>query len=382
MRQRIFISIIAFTFLCNIVFANALRTIKVAVLDNFHFQPFITTQYGEHYLQGIALAATDFRRYGYTLSYRVFSYDRSHPLAILKAVKEVNTWHPDLILGPRNSNMFFLISSQFKKVLVLSGFATADALSALPKNYYSLVFPDKILSCLMYHYISTHYPKQNVYAIVENNCKNCVNFANEFARYYNSAHSDPMVIKTYISTDMASINLHQLLSDYHGGLILLPNTAYSSALLMVKITNYLQQSVVFLGGDDWGMWQDTEVGKLKADKPYYGLHFTPLTLAAEKDEKLARFKKAYWNFYREIPDNPAAFLSYNALESVLAALRQFPNNHPSSSMAANILASYQRARHAYPNWYRLDTYSVFKLDTNKEALLAFIPALDQCDASR
>ena len=49
---------------------------------------------------------------------KTFDYDRTHPLAILQSVKEVKAWDPDVILGPRNSNMFLLTRGVFKNVLV------------------------------------------------------------------------------------------------------------------------------------------------------------------------------------------------------------------------------------------------------------------------
>lgn len=90
--------------------------IKFAILDNFHFQPYITNKFGERYINGIKLANFDLKDTGYVIKYKTFDYDRTHPLAILKSIKEVKAWHPDIVLGPRNSNMFLLTRGAFKNM--------------------------------------------------------------------------------------------------------------------------------------------------------------------------------------------------------------------------------------------------------------------------
>jgi hypothetical protein len=119
-----------------------LTTIKVAILDNFHFQAYITNKFGQRYINGVKLASFNLRKSGYSIKYKTFNYDRTHPLAIFKSINKVKAWHPDVILGPRNSNMFLLTRGAFKRVLVLSAFATSDDVQSMPKNYYSLMIAE------------------------------------------------------------------------------------------------------------------------------------------------------------------------------------------------------------------------------------------------
>lgn len=77
-------------------------------------------------MNGIKLVNQLIEKDGHTLEYKVFSYSRKNPFAILSSVKAVKNWSPDVILEPRNSNMFLLIQDAFKNILVLSPFATSD----------------------------------------------------------------------------------------------------------------------------------------------------------------------------------------------------------------------------------------------------------------
>ncbi len=350
-----------------------LTVIKVAILDNFHFQPYITDEFGARYVDGINLANNDLKKMGYEIKYKVFDYDRTHPLAILSAVKKVHAWHPDVVLGPRNSNLFLLIRNEFKHVLVLSTFATSVDIKSLPNNYYSLMLPDEYMARVMYDYVKTQYPNKKVHAIVESDCKNCVDIAKVFADSYNKNNNN-LIVKHYLQASLKKSDVKQLMEGYRkGDIVFLPNTAYTTAKLMLNITNYVNQEVVFLGGDGWGAWDNTEVGKLKANQPYYGLHFTPASLEFSHDPMVQRFKKAYARTYKKTRSQYAAFLSFNAVHSIVAALQKYGGKHQEGDIREKILKSYQKALQADSNWFRPKRYVVYRVSHHGQTFLSSVP---------
>lgn len=341
-----------------------LKVIRVAILDNFHFQPYITNNFGKNYIAGIKLANHLIKKDGYSVVYKVFSYNREKPLAILSSIESVKKWNPDVILGPRNSNLFLLIQNSFKDILVLSPFATSDKIKDMPRNYYSLMYPDKYLAKVIDDYIYRNYPSKGIFSIIEADCKNCVDIGNDFLDILEVRHTGKKIIKKqYVQSNLDQIDINELMDGYQKkSLIFLPNTAYSSAILMAKITNYLDQPLIFVGGDDWGLWDNTEVGKLRANKPYYGLHFTSSSIDINDEPFITKFKKDFYNYYKKHPTENAALLGYTAIFSIVTALEKY-NKHPNElNTKEQVLQSFLTALKENPNWFRPNKYAVYKIN--------------------
>lgn len=349
------------------------KSIKVAILDNFHFQPYITNDFGENFLNGVKLAKSLMSKKGYTLEYKIFDYDRENPLDIFASIKKLKAWNPDVIIAPRNSNMFLITKDSFEDILVISPFATSDLVSRMPENYYSLAFPDKYMASTINKYLEEEFPKKTVYALIESNCKNCMDLGKDFSEVYNKNHPDSrLLINTFVQDDVEIAEVKQLLKGYRDGqLIFLPDTAYSSAVLMARITNYLGKQTVFIGGDDWGSWENTEVGKLHANFPYYGLRFTPASLDIDS-QNIAQFKLLYRNFYHCDPKGDAALLGFNTIISIVMALERYAADFSSEAISFQILKSYQAALKENPNWFRLEKYAVYKVQPEKEEYIGSV----------
>ena len=322
-----------------------------------------------YWILGVKSAAAEFGQNGYQLVYKVFRYHRNNPLEVFDSTAKIKKWQPDLVIGPRNSNMFLLIQHQFTHTLVLSSFSTSNAVEKMPSNYYSLMFPDQYMAKAMYRYVAKNYPDKKVYAIVKADCKNCMDISNNFAYYYNSTHTLPMIRKFYAGEKIDQSDIARLMADYQkGDIIFLPNTAYTSALLMAQITNYIKHKVLFLGGDDWGAWKDTETGKIKAKYAYEALHFTPVSINFRQSEYYTcSMQKA------TVSSNVYYTLAYNTLSSVLQALGRFNSNTQEMSLRARILYSYQSAIKTCNHWYRPKRYFIYKIAHEKETFLTSIP---------
>lgn len=350
------------------------KVIRVAILDNFHFQPYITNNFEKNYITGIRLANHLIKNDGYSVVYKVFGYSREKPLAILSSVELVKKWNPDVILGPRNSNLFLLIQNSFKDILVLSPFATSDKIQDMPKNYYSLMYPDKYLAKVIDNYIYRNYPSKDIFSIIEADCKNCVDIGNDFLDIWETRRKGKKIIKKqYVQSNLDQIDINELMDGYQKeSLILLPNTAYSSAILMAKITNYLDQPLIFVGGDDWGLWDNTEVGKLRANKPYYGLHFTSSSIDINDDPFITKFKNDFYNYYKKNPTENAALLGYTAIFAIVTALEKY-NKYPSElNTKEEVLQSFLTALKETPNWFRPNKYAVYKINNFTSKYIASV----------
>lgn len=310
-------------FSSNEALSENLKEIKLAIMDNFHSQKNPNEQYGKYYKDGIGIAKYRFKKSGYKLIIKYFSYGVK-PLAVLKIIPRVKKWNPDFIIGPRNSNVFLFLESSFKETLVLSPSATSNSVSNMPKNFYSLAYEDEIFAKKIVDYLKTNYPKKEMFGIVKADCKNCIDISDDFKRYYDRNHNNaPVKYAYFYKLNDQTINVQKILTEYKNGqIIFLPNDAYTSSILMPSIVNYLNKSVLFIGGDDWGSWNDTQVGKIHADYPYSGIRFTPWSLDI-KTRKIEHFNNYYFKIFKKLPEDVVNYMSYNSLMSVLCAIDKY-----------------------------------------------------------
>jgi hypothetical protein len=337
-------------------------------LDNFNFQPNVTNQYENYYLAGLQSAIFAAQKKGYHIEYKIFKYSRE-PLAILNQVPEVIAWHPDAIIGPRNSNVFLTIQNSFKDILVLSPHASSDEVEKMPKNYYSLSFPDKIMAKAILLFLNKHYSDHGIYAIVEADCKNCVDISHEVHLAFKKSNPNKRYVeKLFLQNSVKEVNLESLLKDYQADdIIFLPNTSYVSAILMVRITNYINKPLFFMGGDDWGSFQHSVIGTLKSSSPYFGVRVSSWSLYAHY-KYWNEFIKNYRALFHMDPINTESTLGYATLSSIIDALNQF-GNPKIKNIRTRILSSYQKALKKDPNWYRDNEYQFFQNVNNKDFLI-------------
>jgi ABC-type branched-subunit amino acid transport system substrate-binding protein len=347
---------------------NSEKIIRIAILDNFHFQPNITNEYDIYYSEGAEVAKFVAKKKGFKIEYKIFKFARE-PLAILDIIPQVNSWNPDVIIGPRNSNMFITIKNSFKNILVLSPFASSSEIEKMPKNYYSLTLPDRYISDAISRYMDKHYAKNGIFSIVEADCKNCVDISHELGKIYKNNNTKKRFVENYyLQGSVKDLDIQKILKNYDStDIIFLPNTSYSSAVLMVRITNYLKRPMVFIGADDWGSIRNSVVGKLKADFPYYGIRVTPWSLKS-KSSLMNDFEKNYEEIYHTKPADAVSLLAYTTIISIVNAINKFPEPNI-KNIKESILSSYMRALKSNKNWYRPSQFEFYKIDENSDVLI-------------
>ena len=142
------------------------QSIRVAVLDNLKFEKLSTDKYANDYMDGLLTAVDAAKKNGYAVEIQTFFYDKE-PLAILKKVPDVKAWNPDIIIGPRSSSLFLMLKNQFADVLVLSPFATATEVAALPDNFYSMTLPNEYFTQAVVNIVRDRFPSSAVTPIGE-----------------------------------------------------------------------------------------------------------------------------------------------------------------------------------------------------------------------
>lgn len=347
-------------------YANA--EIRVAILDNFHYQKYVTTNYKSYYQKGLDLFANQAQENGYGINYKIFQYDQS-PLSIIDKINEVKAWKADVILGPRDSNKFLLLSDKIDNTLTISPFATSISINKMPDNFHSLTLLDNYSALAMYRFITSALPNKNIYVITEANCKSCIDVSDELIKLWEKHKGTQVNQKFYIEDHIPDAKT--LLKDYHkGDIIVLPNMAHSSAVLMATITNELDSPITFIGGDGWGAWNDTEAGKLKSNKLYTAFHIVPWGLYG-CNTKLLEFTKLYKEYFQEAPVDKLSYLSYSSLNSIIVAYRKFGSRF-NGSIKEKILSSYRYALSQDPYFFKPTNYLVYRIENSTNSLDATV----------
>lgn len=369
-KNKIIAVVLFFVFIAKLSYADP--EIRIAILDNFRYQKYVTTNYKTYYTKGLNLAAKEAKKNGYLIKYQIFQYDQT-PLSIFDALIKAQEWNPDIIIGPRDSNQFLLLSSRIDDVLTLSPFATSTKILSMPSNFYSLTLPDSYTATAMFEFISKYFPNKNIFVITEANCKSCTDVSDQIISIWKKEKNSTPNQTFYVQDNIPDPEV--LLKNFtRGDIIILPNMAHSSAVLMATLTNYLNTETIFVGGDAWGAWNDTEVGKLKSKKPYTAFHIVPWSLES-CDLDLLAFKKLYIDYYHEDPLDKLSFISFSTINSIVSAYKIYGNQF-SGSMREKLLASYQLALEEQPLFHKPVNYLIYKMENYTNQLIASINISD------
>lgn len=355
------------------LFGNSIadaRSLRVAILDNFHYQKFVTSRYKEFYMKGIELAVHDARKQGIDVEYKIFQYepDAKERLSIRKQIPLVKKWSPDVIIGPRDSNNFLLLSSVLKNTLVVSPFATSSAVASMPDNFYSMTLPVKYSAQIMFDLVRKQYRERSALVIADIECKSCDDVSHQFVKIWRQGSHQPISLRHILSDDASTTPILSLLKGYEkNSVILLPNNAHETSVLMLRISHVIPDAI-FIGGDGWGSWKDTEVGHYSTDKDYVAYHVEPWNIEICTD-RIKNFSESYFNFYRQLPSDKLAYLSYEALMSITTAVKQNLGKDDNVS-PQSILSAYKEALKKNPNWFRSKSYVVERIYKGKNLVFA------------
>lgn len=368
MRKKVKLNIIHLIFFAIILYVTNIysqpndfkKPLKLAVIDGLaNIKEFYASeQYKQSYLGGISIGIDEARKMGILIEPNFIFY-HAKKLDIFRILPDVIKYDPDFIIGPRWSDQFLLLNGNFQKKLVISPFATADEVYEMPKNFYTLGVPNKILANYFYSFIQENF-KKKPFIIVQADCKNCVSISEKL----NIMYGNEVATSYFLEKSAENTSLDKLLKGYLPNTpIILLCTGYSAGIMMARIPDMLKQNnTVFIGGDDWGSWKAWDTGKVKSHYSYLGYHITPWSLDSE-DKDVINFKKSFIKKYHFEPDN-IAFVTYSTVISVAKALVQYPSEENNSDKM--ILNSYQSALNNNKNWFRPNKFSIYKVTEKGE----------------
>lgn len=358
--------ILLLLFIVGFFAQNALaktQKVRIAIFDTLVWEKLATEKYEQNYKKGLDLAASELSTKGYSLEFKYFEYDKK-PLAIIKEVKKVKAWDPHFIVGPRFSSLFLLLEKHFDNTLVISPLATANGVSKMPKNFWSVSPPNKDSVSALAIVANRYFPKKPVHPIIEVDCKYCVDFGRQFA----AAAKEMAVPLTpsgskYLGDTAEKVDISKLIPKKNENVIyLLPNRSFTSGTLMGRISNHLKRhDIVFLGADGWGDWSAGYTGKYKTIYKYQGFRVTPWSLD-KNDEETIEFHKKYESKFSEKATGNISMISY---KTILAVFDSLPNANAKVSSQL-ILGSFQKATKRNPNYGRPSSFGVYELDQNGE----------------
>lgn len=343
--------------------AYAKEAIKIAIIDNFKYQKYVTTKYKEYYLNGLTVALTQAKSDDVLTSYKIFQYDQD-PLSIIKVIPDVIKWNPDVIIGPRDSNKFLMLSPYIKGILTVSPFATSLAVSEMPKNFFSLTLPDSYEARAIYDFINWKFPKKDVIVLTEADCKSCSDVSEQFVKIWIKNKNSRPYQQYYLSQQAAGLKIPDVIKHNNGKkIIIMPNNAHDSAILMARISQFSNQETIFIGGDGWGSWEDTEVGKLGNLANYSAYHIVPWGLESCADD-IKKFKVVYEREFKKQPQNKLSYIVYKTVMSIVSSYVQYGIKLEGITRI-NLLRGYQLAITKNKYWHKPLNYLVYKIHSNQ-----------------
>jgi hypothetical protein len=249
--------------------------------------------------------------------------------------------------------------------LVISISATDKEITTLPSNFYSIGLPDTSAVNTLIYFIQEHYPKVNIFITVAAESKESADFSQLLVdKYQEKFPAKTAIQRRFLTEDMSQIDMKEFLKGYHEGDVIVVMAAgeYSAIDLMNKISSYLNpyKPVFITSADNWGDERTPQiiVGNYDA--------FRIDTLSLQSDVKSYDiFRKNYKKIHGYYPKDKIAFITYQAVMSIVKAIKQFPVTHASSTRQS-ILLSYEKARQYDPDWFRAKEYIVYKIEPHRE----------------
>jgi hypothetical protein len=366
---------------CNIGFAQPENKIlKVAVLDspNMPRKLSLWKRYKQAYLAGIETAVLAAKEQGITLEYKTFFYGEK-PLDILKKIKLVQAWHPDVILGPHYSNQLFLLKDYFSDTLVLSSYASDSSIKELPNNFYSIFPSDNDLMEVIMNFIQQRFGQKNILMLVQADCKECTNMAANFAPSYSKRNANLSITTVsrsdFIGENVNDLSLPQLTRSYQKNDIILIFTSnyYLYEMLLGRLVNFIKMpNVIFITDvDDWGL-QDVNIDSAITETllNYQAYRVTPLfSSLSSTGNELLEFNRLFLKRYKKSTADSVSYVTFLTIKSVLAALEKFPSKNTNWPVSKQVMTSYEEALQNTPNWYRSNKYAVYQFTGKKEVLV-------------
>jgi len=349
-------------------------TVRVAVLDSPNMPPKLWTwmQYEKAYVRGLATAAFIAKQDHIKLVYKDFFYGND-PLDILSSIPKVKAWHPDIILGPHYSNQFLLLRNYFKHVLILSSYASDEAVYSMPKNFYSLCPPDDIVAQAVATFINKTFPKKNVLIINSSDCKDCNNTSRLFVNIYKKMNPNVSIHQNDFVGDIDGLqDSSVLLKGYQKGDVIFSvvTNLYTYINLMNQLIPIMQDTPIFVDSEDnWGNPNNGLPISPKIGNNFQAYLVNPFYFDMHS-KNFRAFTENYLNLYGTYPSEVVSYVTFMTLTSATEALNNCPIKYDAHlSMKQKMLTCYLDKLKKDPHWFRPRIYATYQLEANSGELV-------------
>lgn len=364
MYVRKIILLIAFTLTAA---TSAAASVKVALLDSLQSEKIASERYVTDYTQGVELGTKAASSKGVSLDIREFFFGKNRA-DILGKVREIQEWKPDIVIGPRSSDLFLMLKTLFPDTLVISPLATAAAVAQMPDNFYSITPPNDSTVAVLADFAKATFPGKGLFQLIQIDCINCKDFASQFVEGAKAIgipvrNTEPA---TYLSSATETFDLDSQMQSYQkGDIILLPNNSYSSGVLMGRLAEKLKTNdLIFLGSDGWGDWAVGYAGKFKSPYSYSGFRTVPWSIK-KQDPSTLDFARRYRAQYSAEPTSNISLIMFSMLSSVTDVVLGAKAQSTDISRAT-ILAAFRNIHKHSPDFGRPDTYAILKVSQSGE----------------
>jgi len=352
--------------------ASETETIKIALLDcPYNEMPLIPflSEYEKAYFAGVETAARVAKKYNIKIEYKPFIYNKG-ALDILAEIPIIKRWGANLVIGPNSSDQFILLRNSFRDVMVLSAYASGDALQTLPGNFYSTFLPDSRIIALLSKSVKIKFPQKNIYIIVQADCKQCVDASQLFIKNYKKISPDTqLVVNKIIMDNINTIDSKKLMTDHIDNVTLVFNSSYYDYNVFVNhiTASFPGKNLIFFSDqDNWSNEVDGQTHQF--DLIYESYRIGPV-LFDYNSPRFKKFANAYYEIYHQKPRDAISYLTYVSVISAVEALHQFSMASLKKGMNEKLLNSYFAALKKNPNWFRTDAYGIYRLTSNGEVLV-------------
>jgi hypothetical protein len=362
---------------------NADAPIKVALLDNLKNEKLATERYFQGYMDGLKVAKDEAAGKGVVFEFREFFFNKEPSLAIFAALEEMKAWNPDVVIGPRSSDLLLLLRDKLPDTLVLSPLATAEAVSLLPQTFYSFTPPNRVAVKAMVALVKRDFPNKTVFPIIEVDCKSCKDLGASFIR---ESKDQGVPIRRepsfFVKSTAETVGVKDLLAGYQAGdIVLMPNGSFSSGVLMARISDYLKRSdLVFLGGDSWGDWGVSYTGKFKSSYDYTAMRVTPWSLDRQ-DGVVRSFLELYRKSFKNPVESNITLISY-VVGASLAKVLSASSRAKGPWSKAEILSEFRNALKNEPDLGRPTEYAVYRLTQAGESFVGLTPSVHAAEGKK
>ncbi len=342
------------------------KVIKIAILDNLQSEKLATARYIQDYKDGLELGknVAALAKIHYELRYFMFQDKNMYP-----EIAKIKTWNPEVIIGPRSSELFILLKDQFRTTTVISPFATAVAVNDLPPNFYSLSPDNSETIDMLVDFVKIKFPGRRVFQILQADCGNCMDSSEQLTK---SATKLGLPLAKPVSLLLASqsetIAMEVLLAGYKPeDLIFLPNTSYVSGALAGRIANHLKvNNLTFLGCTGWGDWAVGNFGKFPSFYNYQGFRIVSWSVRFQ-DEKTLQFQELFKKHNGANAEVNVTRINYAIMEGLTSLVKKM-NAEKTKLNSQTILKEFLKLRDVIKNPWRPTHYGVFKVNQQGETL--------------